>query len=73
MITGVVRENKSNGQKTVTIPVESPIYKGDTVMITKLEDPTQMNNDKEVIENGRDSTRDSGGVGYDSSPGTKRE
>ncbi len=60
MITGVVRENKSNGQKTVTIPMESPIYKGDTVMVTKLEDPTQMNNDKGVQDNGR-STRDDRG------------
>lgn len=63
MIIAKIRENKLNGQKTLTVPKKAALYKGDDVILTKLEDPTQMNNDKEVIENGGNSTRDSGGIG----------
>lgn len=58
MIIAKVRENKYDGQKLITVPKDVAIYKGDQVLLTKLEDPNQMNNDKEVQENGTTSTRD---------------
>ena len=69
MITSKVRVNKLNGQKTLTVPKNAPIYKDDLVMLVKIEEPTQMNNEKEVQDNGR-STGDNTGSGYDSGPGT---
>ncbi len=68
MITSKVRVNKKNGQKTLTVPKDAPIYKNDLVMLVKIQEPTQMNNDKEVQYNGRDSTRYDRRIGYDSSP-----
>ena len=53
MIIAKCRINKSNGQKILTVPKKAPIYKGDNVILTKLEDQTQMNNDKEVQDDGR--------------------
>ncbi len=72
MIIAKCRVNKSNGQKTLTVPKEAAIYKGDQVLLTKLVDPTQMNNEKEVTKDGT-STDNSRGSGYDSSPGTSRD
>ena len=71
MIIARCRINKSNGQKILTVPKKSPIDKGDDVILTKLVDQTQMNNGKEVQDNGR-STGDDRGIRYDSSPGTTR-
>ena len=73
MIIAKCRVNKKNGQKTLTVPKDAAIYKDDHVLLTKLENNDQMNNDKEVQDNGRRSTGDSGRVGFDSSPGTSRE
>ncbi len=53
MITSKVRVNKKNGQKTLTVPKDAPIYKNDLVMLVKLQEPTQMNNDNGGDTNGR--------------------
>ncbi len=53
MIIAKCRVNKYDGQKLITVPKEAAIYKGDDVILTKLEDQPQMNNDKGVEDNGR--------------------
>ncbi len=73
MITSTCRINKSNGQKILTVPKNCNIGDEDLVLLTKIEDPTQMNNDKEVEKDGTRSARYDRRIGYDSGPRTTGE